>query len=356
MSEPKLDIASEKNLFQLLGTDKPVRSRTRTPGWDEEVPGERAPGVRCESAWAESEGRFWGSPSSHERLPVGIYRMENHPQVGPTFIRQKNDTDTLVALPDCESARIVEEIRAFKSLRPAFRAHGFLFKRGFLLWGPPGSGKTCTLQLIMQLLMQEHDSIAVLVEHPGLACTCLQGLRRIEPERQIVALFEDLDALCERYEESAYLALLDGEAQVDNIVYVATTNYPERLDRRFVDRPSRFDTVRYIGMPSPAGRLTYLRAKLPAASAALLNEYVALSEGFSIAHLRELIILTHCFGAPLEEAVARLNHMRFSSPHSEKPPGSPGFGFVGRRDGEEEPLIAAAVQHDAPQLNGVGSA
>lgn len=322
-------MTDDKNIFERMGTAKPKkRDASIIASYLEDDDGPTPKSLGGHS-WAEGEGRFWGAPATHAKLPSGVYRMGLHPQVGPTFLRQRNDTDSLVDLPDCESARIVEEIKKFKTLRPAFKQHGFLFKRGFLLWGPPGSGKTCTLQQITKLLMLEDEAVTVLVESPDVAATCLQGLRRIESDRLIVALFEDLDALCERYEESAYLSLLDGESQVDNIVYVATTNYPERLDRRFIDRPSRFDTVRYIGMPSANARAVYLRAKVPQLTPFEIDRYVRHSDGYSIAHMRELIILTRCFGLPLEEAISRLNLTRASTPNSERPPGHPGMGFLG---------------------------
>lgn len=280
-------------------------------------------------AWGEADGTFWGTVSSHDTIPAGVYRMGMEPSKGEVFIRQQNDTDSLVELPDSESEKVLTEIDEFTKLRPKFDEFGFLYKRGILLWGPPGSGKTCTIQLALRRLVTEGNGIGVLVDHPGIASTCLQTLRRIEPERQVVALLEDLDSLCQQYEESQYLSLLDGESQINNIIFIATTNYPEKLDKRFLDRPSRFDTVRYVGMPTAAARRAYLVTKLPKLEPCVVDEMVSVSDGFSIAHLRELTILTQCFGMTVAKAAKRLEEHRQARPNSERNPNGPAFGFGG---------------------------
>ena len=311
------------DFFENIGTDVRSPGRSR-PDYDDPLPYKlSAQGTR---AWSESDGMLWGTAQSHTTIPSGVYRMALHDSLGPVFLRQKNDTDALITLPDSESVKIVEEIRAFKGLRDKFQALGFLYKRGVLMWGPPGSGKTCTLQLIMRTLMEENDGVGLLIDAPKIAGQCMQTLRRIEPTRQVVAILEDLDALCERHGESEYLALLDGESQIDNIVYVATTNYPERLDRRFVDRPSRFDTIRYIGMPQKEARAAYFKDKVEGARIA---DYVKASDGYSVAHLRELVILTQCFGLSLAAACERLDKTRRAPPSSDKAPDRPKFGFQG---------------------------
>jgi hypothetical protein len=285
------------------------------------------------TSWASSGDAFWRIGQSHERLPAGVYRCAVAPSIGPHFARVKNETDTLIVFPDSESESLLEEIRRFQGMKAKFAAHGFLHKRGVLMWGPPGSGKTTTLQLLIKLMVSEHYGVAVLIDEPSLAVSCLQMLRAVEPERQIIGILEDLDALVERYGESEYLALLDGESQVDNVVYVATTNYPERLDARFVDRPSRFDTVRYIGMPSPEARSVYFSAKVPTLTDDKLRAFVAASDGYSVAHMREMVILTQCFEKSLDEAKSRLDKTRGVKPSSDKRPDRPDFGFGGQRDG-----------------------
>jgi SpoVK/Ycf46/Vps4 family AAA+-type ATPase len=207
-----------------------------------------------------------------------------------------------------------------------------------LLWGPPGSGKTATVMLMARDVITQ-GGIMCQIKEPTIAGWGLSMIRKIEPDRPIVAVIEDIDALIENHGEHPFLALLDGEAQVDNICFVATTNYPEKLDKRFVDRPSRFDTIRWIGMPTAPARQTYLATKEPSLSAEQLAEWVAKTEGFSIAHLRELVILVQCFGRPLTDALAQLEKMRTSSPKSTDAPDKPTFGFGGGPQGKRTSIF-----------------
>src|SRR5581483_10359657 len=135
-------------------------------------------------------------------------------------------------------------------------------------------------------------------------------LRRIEPARPMISIMEDLDALVQRHGDHGFLALLDGETQISNVVHVATTNYPEYLDRRFVDRPSRFDTIMLVDMPAAEARRVYFKAKEPALDDVTLARWVKRSEGYSIAHLREVIVAARCFEQPEDEVFQRLDEMR----------------------------------------------
>jgi len=287
-------------------------------------PQDPAPVVSC---WAQRDNAFYGVGKAHETLPPGIYRCEYIDGIGPVLTAQIVRTDDLLRLPGSPSDEIVDEIYRFWQRRDLYRNLGYLHKRGVLLWGEAGSGKTSTVMQICQLVTEGERGIAVYATHPELTARCLQLVRRVEPTRPLVVIFEDLDALVEQHGEHEYLALLDGEAQIDNIVSIATTNYPERLDRRFVDRPGRFASIRYIGMPSAEARETYLRSKLPDLDEGVLAEYVTESEGLSIDHLREIVVLTQCDEMALQEAVGRMRGME-RSPSSGRSPEwkPPGFG------------------------------
>lgn len=285
------------------------------------------------SRWAAHDRLHWGVSLAYDRLPAGVYAPVLNPSVGPALLKQQVQTDHLLTLPDDASTEIVAEFRQFWQLKGKFAEHGFIHKRGFLLWGPPGSGKTSCLQLMSKLLLED-DGIVLMLGDPDVAVPAIQMLRYLESERPIIALMEDVDALVRRHGESSFLALLDGEHQVANIVFVATTNYPEMLDQRFVNRPSRFDTIKFIGMPSAESRAMYLKAKAPSLSDHTIKYWVSLSDGYSLAHLKEMIVSVLCFGHKIDHVVTRMEEMRAKRPNSADIERAESFGFTGTRESD----------------------
>ncbi|KAH0538415.1 hypothetical protein GP486_008778 [Trichoglossum hirsutum] len=179
-----------------------------------------------------------------------------------------------------------------------------------LMWGPPGSGKTSAIWQMSEILIKERQGAVIFIQDPQVAIWCLTALRRVENNRPIVTVAEDLDALVQMHGEHHFLALYDGEFQLDNVVHLATTNYPDRLDRRFVDRPSRFDTIMRIGMPTLDARLAYFSVKEPTLDKDTLNRWSIRTEGYSVAHLREVCIAIQCFNQDEDEVFERLDKMK----------------------------------------------
>jgi AAA+ superfamily predicted ATPase len=275
-----------------------------------------------------------------------MYTGGHSDAAGFYLTKVENATDGLIHLPDSASESVLREIEEFADLKPEFIARKMIYKRGIFLWGPPGSGKTSTLAQLVDIVINKMQGIAFVVGHPHYAAECLKLIRKIEPHRQIVALLEDMDALVQTYGEANYLSILDGENQVDNIIFVATTNYPERMDRRFIDRPSRFDSVIKVGMPTSAARAIYLKAKEPGLTAEEVEKYVNLSEGFSIAHLREFIILTRVFRRDVDWAAQKLRAMMTESPSSSESEGD--FGFTSSKKNRIKQLAEMPPRHFRP--------
>lgn len=123
-------------------------------------------------------------------------------------------------------------------------------------------------------------------------------------------MIEDVDEIINRFGEHTLLALLDGENQVENIVHIATTNYPEILGARIVNRPSRFDERILVGMPTALARQTYLSRTTFGLSLKELDRWVKDTDGLSIAHLRELAAAVLCLEQPYDQVIQRLKAMK----------------------------------------------
>lgn len=151
--------------------------------------------------------------------------------------------------------------------------------------------------------------LTLLCGHPELMESMLPRIRQMEPNTPLTVILEDIDEIIDKHGERSILSMLDGENQIANVVYVATTNYPERLGARIVNRPSRFDERIFVGMPSALNRKLYLQTVVPEMSESMMEAWVRDTTGFSIGLLRELVAAAFCLDQPYEEVLARLRSM-----------------------------------------------
>jgi len=282
--------------------------------------------------YAHSNGLYWGTPDSTDALQPGFYRPVAT-QMGPAVSKLDMSTDNLLELPDPTCDALLREFVAFWTRAEQMRKRGFSLKRGIFLQGKPGGGKTSAIQRMSAHMINEMGGVVVLITHPTVSAQALQLVRQIEQKRPMICVYEDIDAMVDSYGESEILALLDGELQIGNVVNVATCNYPERLDPRFTNRPGRFDRLIEVPMPLPAAREAYFRIKAPELEfdTPRLRRWVEASEGWSIAHLRELVIATLELGEDDGEVIARLIKMHEVPPSSDQFERDRTFGFRAAR-------------------------
>ena len=111
---------------------------------------------------------------------------------------------------------------------------------------------------------------------------------------------------------SALLNVLDGVNQIDNVVYLATTNYPEKLQERISNRPSRFDRMYEIGLPNDAVRKFFIENKIDPIDLPKIdiNKWVKMTDGLTLSHIKEIIVSTQIFGKKIEEVCEHFGNMK----------------------------------------------
>lgn len=244
------------------------------------------------------------------KLEPGIYSMMSTQQ-GFFFVRSGDIRESLLRMPGTPAEEVVSEIEKFWGLQERYEHYGFAHKRGILLYGPPGSGKSCTLKLISKDVIAR-GGVVFIFKGADLFTHGYNIFRRAQPDTPIVCLMEDLDAILKKNQstESEVLNLLDGAEPMHKVVFVATTNYPEELRERIKNRPSRFDRRFLVDHPSAEGRRMYLESLLPEGEELeSIEQYVKDTQGMSLAHLKELFTGTVVYGNDYAKVLKELQTM-----------------------------------------------
>lgn len=189
---------------------------------------------------------------------------------------------------------VAEEIRtnleSFFKAGARYKELGLAHKRGFLLAGPPGNGKTLTARIIASDPGRHFTWFSFTSETDDDAIE--MAFQSAADSAPGVLLFEDLDRIVKSHKVSLTYLLnrLDGMSVKEGVLVLATSNAPEKLDPALLHRPSRFDRVWNIGLPDRAQRLTLLKNKgAKLFSEAALDQAAADTKGFSMAYTQEVI-------------------------------------------------------------------
>ena len=235
-------------------------------------------------------------------LPSGFYRPVYDSYHGRVYLTSKEVImPKLYVLPNDIQNAILDDIQMFWQSEERYRKFGNVYKRNILLYSLPGNGKTSLINIIANKLITEHDGIVSFIDSvDDLSSyrTVMERFRSVEPNRKVVTIIEDFERLAKDDRLTAMLLqTLDGNGQFDNVVTIATTNYPEILEKRFTCRPSRFNMVIEYKKPNAEIRKSYIEMKLSDSGIDINEEsvkadierYVSKTEGYTFDFLKEVI-------------------------------------------------------------------
>lgn len=209
---------------------------------------------------------------------------------------QSASFDDLILADDLKQ-HIRDDFHQFLQSEDRYQRLGIAWRRGALLVGPPGNGKThCVRALVKELAISSLyvQSLSHNYFTPEqLWQTVFDRARGLRP---CVLVLEDLDSLVTEENRSFFLNQLDGFERNHGLIVLATTNYPNRIDPAIIDRPSRFDRKYHFPLPSGDLRSGYLQMWQQQLSeetgwqAEEVDGITLETEGFSFAYLKELVI------------------------------------------------------------------
>jgi hypothetical protein len=193
--------------------------------------------------------------------------------------------------------QIAGDFDTFFKSREVYAKYRIPWKRGVLLLGPPGNGKTHLIKALVNRLGVPCLYVRSMKDmHQTDEAEMAQVFRMARDTAPCMLIFEDLDSQITNENRSFFLNELDGFAANEGIMTVASTNHPERLDPAILERPSRFDRKYTFNLPGLNERRRYLamqiggletELQLPTAQIDALAEATG---GFSFAYLKELVL------------------------------------------------------------------
>jgi hypothetical protein len=217
---------------------------------------------------------------------------------GRTRLQTRYNWDSVVM--DANVRRMVRrDFELFFEREDWFRQHNLPYRRGYLLWGAPGNGKTATIRV-----MAAHPHIQPyaldLSDTEEKSVDVLRLFAQAAANTPALVILEDLDRAFptegKRTQErtvtfQTLLNCLDGVGSHNGVIVVATANDPTCLDPAILKRPGRFDRVVQFRNPDADLRREYYTRLSPILAGEQFEIAIEKTEGFSFAQLRETYIL-----------------------------------------------------------------
>lgn len=173
-----------------------------------------------------------------------------------TSVPTSGDVDLI--LPPATFADLRRQVVGVARNRDRLRAAGQHLKRGLLLYGPPGVGKTHTARYLISQLV-DTTIVELTGETLGAIREACSIARSLQPSMIVV---EDVDLIAEQRDHYSgetpllftLLNEMDGLADDADVVFLLTTNRADLLEPALASRPGRVDQAVHIDPPDLSAR------------------------------------------------------------------------------------------------------
>jgi ATPase family associated with various cellular activities (AAA) len=208
--------------------------------------------------------------------------------------RPRMDAGSLI-LPANTFEDVRRQVVGVARNRDRLRASGQHLKRGLLLYGPPGVGKTHTVRYLLGELA-DTTIVELTGDTLGAIKQACSIARALQPAMIVV---EDVDLIAEQRDhyggETPLLFTLlnemDGLDEDADVVFLLTTNRADLLEPALASRPGRVDQAVHIDLPDRESRerlVDLYRAGLDL-DTSRLDSVLDRTDGVTASFLKELL-------------------------------------------------------------------
>ncbi len=202
-----------------------------------------------------------------------------------------------VILPEATITLLERNVIQFVKQRPRLGELGLTTKKGLLFYGPPGTGKTHTIHYLAKSVPGQ-TTFLIAAEQVGMISEYMTLARLLQPSMVVI---EDVDLIArdrttmhtavEEVLLNKLLNEMDGLKGDSNILFVLTTNRPEKLEAALAARPGRIDQAIEFPYPNPEGRakLVKLYAKGMEVPPEVADVVVRKTDRVSASFIKELM-------------------------------------------------------------------
>lgn len=233
------------------------------------------------------------------RDEIMVFEEGNWEKNQELFYAIKNTSLDNLILPGTLKHDIFRDLQRFFEAKETYARYNIAWKRGIILVGPPGNGKTHMIKGLLNALdypcLYVKSFDAQYSTNNANIRAVFDRARRSAP---CIVVLEDLDSLINDNNRAFFLNEVDGFTANQGIVLLATTNHPEAIDPAIMNRPSRFDRKYYFSLPELAERMAYIQQWNTALHSSTqltelgIQQAAEATDGFSFAYLKELFLST----------------------------------------------------------------
>jgi hypothetical protein len=248
-------------------------------------------------------------------LDSGAYTIELDTNGALLFKRTELSTNHIVEFPDSSLSTLRAECDKFLSETDKYEKYNLVHKRGILLHGKSGTGKTATIHKLLESFLEKHNAIAFFCSHfETLTRSQICKVREIEPDRPIVVVLEHLESLVideGNLINTELLEFLDGVNGINHVLFLATTSDLSLVPDSLKKRPSRFDLKVEINLPSATDREYYFTTMIPEneLKKIKLENWIKDTDGYTISHLQELITSYFIYGQTYKASISNIRKL-----------------------------------------------